>query len=101
VDFGWDPQPVYVGVAITFTSTVGGGTPPLTYTWEFADVSSPLIDLTGVVTHTFSLSGTLPVTLTVTNPCGAAAPVVHPVDVLLPDQEPDRFLYLPLVLKEP
>jgi hypothetical protein len=101
VNFAWGPEPVYVGTATTFTATVDDGTSPLTYTWEFADGRGPLIDLVGVVTHTFSLSGTLPVTLTVTNPCGAAAPMVHPVDVLPPGQEPDSFLYLPLVLKGP
>jgi subtilisin family serine protease len=101
VDFVWGPQPVYVGTATTFTATVGGGTSPLTYTWEFAADSSSIIESVGVVTHTFGLSGTLPVTLTVANPCGAAEPVVHPVDVLPPGQEPDRFLYLPLVLKGP
>jgi subtilisin family serine protease/PKD repeat protein len=101
VDFGWSPQPVHVGVETTFTAAVGGGTPPLTYTWEFADGGSPLTGSSGLVTHTFGLSGTLPVTLSVTNPCGAAEPAVHPVDVLPSDEKPDRFVYLPLVLKGP
>jgi subtilisin family serine protease len=99
VDFGWSPQPVYVGVETTFTAAVGGGTPPLTYIWDFADGGSPLTGSSDVVTHTFGLSGTLPVTLSVTNPCGAAEPAVHPVEVLSPGQKPDEFLYLPLVLK--
>jgi hypothetical protein len=50
------------------------------------------------VSHTFSVSGTFPVTLTVANACDTAAPVVHPVSV---SRLTDKFLYLPLILKRP
>jgi hypothetical protein len=70
----------------------------VTYTWQFGDDGSQVIDGSGVVSHTFSLSGTHPVTLSVANPCGAAEPLVRPVDVSPP--QPRQFLYLPFVLKQ-
>jgi len=97
VDFDWTPQPVYVDAVTHFTAAVGSAMLPLTYTWQFGDDVGQVINQTGVVSHTFSLSGTHPVTLTVENPCGAAEPVVRPVEVSRP--APRWFLFLPLVLK--
>lgn len=98
VGFLWGPQPVFVGAVTAFTASVGEGTPPLTYTWRFGDDGSQATERNGLVSHTFSVSGTFPVTLTVANACDTAAPVVHPVSV---SRLTDKFLYLPLILKRP
>jgi PKD repeat protein len=98
VDLHWGPQPVYVGATTTFTASVGGGTLALTYTWRFGDDGSQVIEQSGIVSHTFGLSGTFPVTLSVANPCSLAAPVVRQVSVALaPDGK--YKVFLPLVLK--
>jgi subtilisin family serine protease len=98
VDFDWAPQPVYVDAVTHLTATVSSTMMPLTYTWQFGDDASQVIDWAGVVSHTFSLSGTHPVTLSVANRCGAAEPLVRWVDISRPQSR--QFLYLPLVLKQ-
>jgi PKD repeat protein len=95
VNFAWGPQPVYIRAVTTFTASVGGGTPPLTYTWHFGDDDSQVTEWTGVVSHTFGLSDMVPVTLTVASPYGATEPVVHQVPVR------KRKIFLPLMLKQP
>ncbi len=94
----WRPQPVYVGALTTFTASVGGGRLPLTYTWRFGDDGTPVTGRDGVVSHTFDSSGTVPVTLTVANPCGVAEPVAHLIDVTTPLGE--SRVFLPLLLKQ-
>jgi PKD repeat protein len=99
VDFAWGPQPVYVGVRTAFTASVGSGALPLSYTWRFGDDGSGVSGPSQVVSHTFELSGTFPVSLTVANPCGSSAPLVRQVSVAL--FEPGYEVFLPLVLKRP
>ncbi len=53
----------------------------------------------GVVSHTFGLSGTFPVTLDVANLCGLAAPMVRQVSVTRTPDGPYK-IFLPLVLKK-
>jgi PKD repeat protein len=98
IEMAWRPRPVYVGTLITFTASVGGGRLPLTYTWHFGDDETLVTGRQSVVRHTFDLSGTFPVTLTVANPCGTADPVAHLVDVVaMPDK---GQVFLPLLLKQ-
>ncbi len=94
VDLSWPPG-VTVGVETAFTASVAGGETPFTYTWTFGDDGS--VSLGNPVTHTFGLSGTFGVTLTVGNACGTAEPVVQQVAVFEPGAV--HLVYLPLVLK--
>ncbi|MGD9100357.1 MAG: PKD domain-containing protein, partial [Anaerolineae bacterium] len=98
VDFAWGPQPVYVRARTTFTASVGGGALPLTYTWRFGDDDSQVIEKSGVVSHTFGVSGVYSITLTVANPCGTAAPVTRQVSVGMPDLGYEVFL--PILLRK-
>jgi PKD repeat protein len=64
---------------MTFTATVTGGTPAVSYGWDFGDGTT---DTGAVVTHTYAAGNIYTVTLTVTN-CdgGSTANVVHQVTV--------------------
>lgn len=95
VTFDWTPRPAHSGSMTVFTANVAGGDPPFTYTWEFADDGSAAAD--NPVNHTFTLSGTFMVTVTVGNACGAAAPLTQTVEVL--PAGPVWRTYLPLVSK--
>jgi PKD repeat protein len=95
-NFTWEPLTPAVGTLVTFTATVGGGSPAITYTWDFGDGSTG----TGVnPEHTFASSGTYSVTLTVSNCDGAnTASISHDVtvsDVCVPVTGPD-FTWAPL-----
>ncbi len=95
VHFDWQPKPLYRDVETTLTAMVGGGVAPFTYAWTFGDDGST--DVGTSVAHTFAESGTIPVTLSVTNDCGTAAPVIQ-----LLVWEPGTVLYhayLPLIVK--
>jgi hypothetical protein len=94
VSFSW-PQGTIVGVETTFTASVSGGQPPFAYAWVFGDDGSSTSG--NPVAHTFNLTGTFPVTLTVSNACGTAEPVVHHVTVFAPGEA--HLAHLPLVLK--
>ncbi len=94
VSFSWPPG-VIVGVETTFTASVSEGQAPFTFAWGFGDDgSSPSGN---PVVHTFALTGTYPVTLTVSNACGTADPVVNHVTVFAPGEA--HLAYLPLLLK--
>jgi hypothetical protein len=95
VEFGWTPRPVYVGAETTFGASVSEGQPPFTYTWAFGDDGS--LGSGSPATHTFALSGTFAVSLTVSNACSTALPVVHPVLVFEPGG--GYLVYLPLVTR--
>jgi PKD repeat protein len=94
--FSWQPKPLYLGAETTFTAVVGGGVAPFIYTWTFGDdgtaVGNP-------VTHTFTVSGTIPVTLMVTNDYGASTPMIKPVIVWQPGTVP-YYIYSPVILKQ-
>jgi hypothetical protein len=95
VQFSWPPGTT-VGQQTTFTASVEGGQTPFTYDWTFGDDGSPAAG--NPVTHTFQLTGTFPVTLTVSNTCGAADPVIHDV-IVFPSGEA-YLVYLPVVTRE-
>jgi hypothetical protein len=97
IALGWLPRPVYRGVETTLSATVAGGTAPFTYDWTFGDDGG--IAAGNPVTHTFTLTGVLPVTLTVSSACDAAAPVIRHVMVWEPGTEV-YGIYLPAVLSK-
>jgi len=78
-DFTVNPPTATVGTPMTFTATVTGGTPAVSYGWDFGDGTT---DTGAVVTHTYAAGNIYTVTLTVTN-CdgGSTANVVHQVTV--------------------
>jgi hypothetical protein len=84
-----------VGETAIFSATVTTGTLPFTYTWAFGDDGS--VAMGRIVSHTFLLTGTFPVTLTVTNACGQSAPAVHTVTVFEPGAV--HRIYLPLLMR--
>jgi hypothetical protein len=94
VSFSWPPGTI-VGVETTFTASVSGGQAPFTFAWRFGDDGSSTSG--NPVVHTFTLTGTFPVTLTVSNACGMAEPVVNYVTAFAPDEA--HLAYLPLLLK--
>jgi len=92
-DFAWGPVPVLVNAPTVFTVTLAAGTPPITFTWLWGDVPTPTATTLTSTVHAFTISGTLPVTLSAQNDCFDDVVAVHSVDV-----EPRR-IYLPLVLR--
>jgi len=96
VDFTWAPLPVHVGEILTLTATVETGQPPFSFTWAFGDDGS--LAAGNPVTHVFALSGTFPVSLTVSNACSTTPPLVHLI--LVSEPGTTRLVYLPLVLRD-
>ena len=94
INYSWSPWPVFTGVETTFTATVDG-VGPFTYDWDFGDGAG--VASGNVVTHTFSLSGTIPVSLSVTNDYGTGE-VVGNILVWEPGAE-IHLIYTPLVLR--
>jgi PKD repeat protein len=92
-NFIYAPWPVFHGVETTFTATVAG-LEPFTFDWEFGGGG---VASGNPVTHTFTVSGTIPVSLTVTNDYGTDA-VVRSVLVWEPGAEVP-LVYLPLTLR--
>lgn len=93
--FSWPPGTT-AGEETAFTASVAEGQSPFTYTWGFGDDGT--IAVGNPVSHTFELAGIFSVTLTVSNACGIAPPVVQAVTVV--DVGDVHLVYLPLVLKE-
>jgi hypothetical protein len=94
VSFSWPPGTI-VGTETTFTASVSEGQAPFTFAWGFGDDGSSASG--NPVVHTFALTGTFPVTLTVSNACGTAEPVIKRVIVFAPGEA--HLSYLPLLLK--
>jgi len=94
VSFSWPPGTI-VGTETTFTASVSEGQAPFTFAWGFGDDGSSASN--NPVAHTFTFTGTFPVTLTVSNACGTAEPVVKHVTVFAPGEV--HLAYLPLLLK--
>ncbi len=78
VDFAYSPPDPLSGQPVTFSASVGiTSTLPVTYTWDFGDGHSGSGQET---THTYTLGGTYPVTLSAEN-CAAILTATHPVSV--------------------
>jgi subtilisin family serine protease len=72
VDYVWSPTTPTVGLMALFTATVGSGTPPMTYTWDFGDGTGPVVTPDPTAIHAFTAAGTYTVTLMVENACSQA-----------------------------
>ncbi len=97
VDFARTPLTPTVGETGTFTAAVSGTpTPPVFYTWDFAD-GAIVVTTATVVTHAFTATGSYSVTLAAANACGQAR-AVRLVTVSEPPQQRGR-IYLPIVQK--
>ncbi|MBN1138616.1 MAG: PKD domain-containing protein [Anaerolineae bacterium] len=89
--FTWAPLEVVAGVAVDFGATVGGGSPPFTYNWDFGDEATG----SGItVSHVYAEAGTYVVELTVENACGTSI-----VTDTLTVEPGTVFVYLPIVVK--
>jgi hypothetical protein len=94
-NFTWEPLTPAVGTLVTFTATVGGGSPAITYTWDFGD-GIPRIGQ--VVDYIFNPAGTFSVTLTVSN-CGGSSTDFITKDVTVLPPESGVTIYLPLIVR--
>lgn len=94
-DFTWEPAAPTVDEMVTFTATVGGGTPDFTYTWDFGD-SIPRYG--EIVYTTFSIAGTYNVTLTASN-CDGESTEIESHLVTVSPQVTTFTIFLPLILK--
>ncbi len=70
VAFTVSPSAPRAGDVVTFSGNLAAGTPPLAWSWTLGDGA---VAAGQTVTHTYAVSGTYPVTLTVTNACGSAS----------------------------
>ena len=66
--FTWTPIAPSAGQVFTLTASIGGGSEPISYTWELGDGTS---DSGMTITHVYGTAGTYTVTLTTENLCGA------------------------------
>jgi len=94
VDFTWSPTSPLVGEAAHFTATVGMGTLPLDYAWDFGDGSGATGSPT--VGYIYSGAGAFTVTVVVSNTCGSAT-MAHPLVVQAVGS--GYAIYLPLVVR--
>jgi len=74
---------------------VASGTAPIEFDWDFGDGTT---GHGAVVTHTYAISDTYTVVLTVTNDCDTGV-VEHEVVVLQPPEK--HTIYLPIVVRQP
>ncbi|MBN2007157.1 MAG: M28 family peptidase [Anaerolineae bacterium] len=87
-----------LGVMVTFTGTAEGGSPPITFDWDFGDTAT---GSGAVVTHTYVVTGTHTITMTTENLCARIVLTGTLTVAAPPDQPEPRFLvYLPLVMRE-
>ena len=97
LDFFLVPQEPVVGEKVVFSS-VGQGSRPISYTWDFGDET--IVSTTNAtVTHIYVTSGTYTVFLTATNACAVAPQVVSKtVSVVTPTSEKYE-VFLPMVMR--
>lgn len=66
--FDYVPPEPWAQQPITFTAAVSGGSPPLTYTWDFGDSH---VGVGQLVPHCYEVGNDYTVTLTTTNVCSS------------------------------
>jgi len=71
IDYTYDPPNPGAGQEVQFAGSTTGGTPPVSYLWNFGDGDT---GEGALVNHTYALSDTYTVVMTATN-CGGAATV--------------------------
>jgi PKD repeat protein len=93
-DFTWTPITPTVGAEVTFSGSVVTGTAPLAYAWDLGDGS---IGSGTNPTHTYAMTGTYTVIMTVTNDCGSVV-ATYDIVVVQGCTEPSgaAFTWLPL-----
>jgi hypothetical protein len=93
ITFTWAPTNPTTGQLVSFNGTAGGLT-PLTFAWAFGDGGT---GSGAAVSHTYAITGTFTVALTVTNFCGTGM-TTHTLTVVAPPQTIWK-VYLPIVLR--
>ncbi|MBN2004220.1 MAG: PKD domain-containing protein [Anaerolineae bacterium] len=66
----YSPSAPQAGDVITFSGSLDQGTPPFAWSWTLGDGA---VANGQSITHTYAVSGTYPVTLTITSACGSAS----------------------------
>jgi hypothetical protein len=94
VGFGYAPLEPVIFSPVVFTATYLplDATLPITYTWDFGDGG---VGTGATTSHTYTVSGTLTVRVTVYNPCTPAGVSATPKDIKV---APLR-LFLPVVMR--
>jgi PKD repeat protein len=92
--FDYAPDEPETGETITFTAhyTPSTATGPISYTWNFG---GDTLKHEATVTHSYEISATQTITLTVANACTPAVEHVDDVPVV----QATRYIYLPLVIR--
>ncbi len=89
--FQVSPNDPNVGETVSFTATVTAGEMPISYSWDFGDLSSA----SGAnVTHVYSAQGVYNVALTADNTCQAPQTASIPLSVAM------QMLYLPVQMND-
>jgi minor extracellular protease Epr len=78
-DFSWSPTTVYVGNAVTFVAEQPSGATE--YSWDFGDGTQAAFNVSSV-THSFAVSGSFSVNLTISTSFGGKGTAVKNVMVL-------------------
>lgn len=95
VSFTYAPSSPLVNAPVTLTASTlpVDATTPITYSWVFGDGDTTTV-WTASVAHTYTISGTKTVTVTVYNPCTPAGVSYQGAVIIAP-----RRIFLPLVFR--